>query len=280
MTQDTTKSLENSIVTLLRAVIRLAIKRGMGHGQFAELVKRAYVESALADFAVPNRKPSVSRVAVVTGLTRKEARRLMQDEEPASDGGARRRVNRAARVVSAWVGDDVYHDGRGRPAALPFDSEGDASFSSLVTEHGGDVTPRAVLDELMRVGAVDRLKDDRLRLVQRAYIPQADEEAKLDFLGTDVADLISTIEHNLDPETDTPYFQRKVAYDNLPADYLPKLRQLLGRNGQKLLETLNADMSKQDRDVQGEDDPDDRRRAMIGIYYYEEEYEPEVDGDA
>ena len=122
----------------------------------------------------------------------------------------------------------------------------------------------------MRVGAVAKLKDGRLRLVQRAYIPQADEDAKLDFLGTDVADLISAIEHNLDPENATPFFQRKVAYDNLPPEYLPQLRQLLSGKGQKLLEDLNTDMSRHDRDVQGGENAPDRRRAMIGIYYYED----------
>ena len=270
MTEARTTRLEKSIVTLLRPVIRLALKRGIGHGQFAELVKRAFVETALADFAVPGRKPSISRIAVITGLTRKEASRLVHDDDTPSQTGTRRRVNRAARVVSAWVGDEKYRDGRGAPASLPFESGSGASFSSLVAEHSGDVTPRAVLDELMRVGAVDELKDGRLRLVQRAYIPQADEGTKLDILGSDVSDLISTIEHNLDPENETPFFQRKVAYDNLPADYLPDLRALLRRKGQKLLEDLNTDMSRHDRDVQGEPEAPDRRRAMIGIYYYED----------
>lgn len=71
----------------------------------------------------------------------------------------------------------------------------------------------------------------RLRLVRRAYIPQADDEAKLDILGTDVADLISAIEHNLESKAEEPFFQRKVAYDNLPAEYLSELRASLEAKG-------------------------------------------------
>ena len=256
---------------LLRPLVRLVLKRGMAHGQFAELVKRAYVETAREDFTVPGRKLTISRVAVLTGLTRKEASRLMQQEVTPPARSSRRRVNRAARVVSAWVEDDRYHDGRGAPASLPFESDEGESFASLVAEHGADVTPRAVLDELIRVGAVERLKNERLRLVERAYIPRADESAKLEILGADVADLVASIEHNLDSETGPPFFQRKVAYDNLPARYLPKLRKLLARKGQRLLEELNRDMSEHDRDVQGDDESPDRRRAMIGIYYFEDE---------
>ena len=271
MSESTPKALERAVVTLLRPLVRLVLKRGMAHGQFAELVKHAYVEAARNDFSVPGRKLTISRVAVLTGLTRKEASRLMQEEGLPPDTGSRRRVNRAARVVAAWVEDRSYDDRRGAPASLAVESDDGPSFSSLVDDHGADVTPRAVLDELIRVGAVDRLKDGRLRLIERAYIPQADEAAKLDILGTDVADLVASIEHNLDPETDTPFFQRKVAYDNLPSGYLPKLRALLAHTGQRLLEELNADMSRHDRDVQGVSDTAERQRAMIGIYYFEEE---------
>ena len=276
MPNKTESVLEAAIITLLRPLVRLMLKRGIAFGQFSELAKSAYVESAESEFRVPGRKLTISRVAVLTGLTRKEASRLMQGDDPSARDEPRRKVNRAARVVSAWVSDRKYRDGRGLPASLPFEDASAAakaqpSFSSLVADHSGDMTPRAVLDELIRVGAVSKMKNGRFRLLQRSYIPQADEMAKLDILGTDVADLIASVEHNLDAKNETPYFQRKVAYDNLPADYLPRLQALLARKGQRLLEELDTDMSRHDRDVQGEADDGDCHRAMIGIYYYEDD---------
>lgn len=264
-----TTALDRAIITLLRPLVRLALKRGVAFGHLAELVKRAYVDVARDDFAVPGRKPTVSRVAVLTGLTRKEARRLLEDEPDGSGEPPRRRINRAARVVSAWVQDPVYRDGRGGPASLSFDGGVEPSFSSLVRAHGADVTPRAVLDELLRVGAVQRLKDGRLRLVERAYIPQADEAEKLAILGTDVADLIAAIEHNLDPTVETSFYQRKVAYDNLPASYLPKLQTVVRRRAQKLLEQLDGEMAQHDLDVSPQPEETGGRRAMVGIYYYQ-----------
>jgi hypothetical protein len=53
------------------------------------------------------------------------------------------------------------------------------------------------------------------------------DEVKIHILGTDVGHLISTIDHNLQIETGLnkqPYFQRKVLYDNLPAEVLPEFR--------------------------------------------------------
>lgn len=264
-------ALERAVVALLRPLVRLVLKRGMAFGQFAELLKRAYVEAAEEDFTVPGRKLTISRVAVLTGLTRKEASRLMQAEPSVSESQARRRVNRAARVVSAWAVDAAFRDASGAPAELPFDASEGPTFARLVALHGADVPPRAVLDELLRVGAVVRLDDGRIHLVERAYIPAGDEAAKLEILGTDVADLIASIEHNLDPAATVRFFQRKVAYDNLPADYLPALRALLAERGQALLETLNDDMARHDRDVAAVASDAPRRRAMVGIYYFEDE---------
>lgn len=272
------QALERALVALMRPLIRLVLKRGVAFGQFAELVKRAYVEAAEEDFAVPGRKLTISRVAVLTGLTRKEASRLMQEEPTVSESQARRSVNRAARVVSAWAVDPAFQDAQGDPLELPFDSAGgqEQSFTRLVAQHGADVPPRAVLDELMRVGAVGRREDGRIHLVERAYIPAGDEAAKLDILGTDVADLIASIEHNLETGVAVRYFQRKVAYDNLPADYLPELRALLAERGQSLLEALNEDMARHDRDLGAATSDSPRRRAMVGIYYFEDEVDDEA----
>ncbi|MEZ4333724.1 MAG: DUF6502 family protein [Myxococcota bacterium] len=276
MKQSSSEALEHALVALLRPLVRLVLKRGMAFGQFAELVKRAYVEAAEKDFTVPGRKLTISRVAVLTGLTRKEASRLMQADPAVSESQARRRINRAARVVSAWAADPEFQGPDGAPLELAFDGGTGPTFARLVALHGADVPPRAVLDELLRVGAAARQGDGRIRLVERSYIPAGDEAEKLAILGTDVSDLIAAIEHNLEPGVAERFFQRKVAYDNLPADYLPALRALLAREGQTLLERLNADMARHDRDVRGESGDADRCRAMIGIYYFEDE----IDDDA
>lgn len=263
--------LARTIRTLMRPLARLALRRGMAYGEMAEIVKQAYVDVASRELTVPGRRPSISRIAILTGLTRKEASRIVSQGADGAARDDRRRVNRAARVLSGWVTDSNFHDNRGGPASLAFESSLGADFSELVRRHGGDVPPRAVLDELLRVRAIKRLKDGRIRPVERAYVPSVGDGEKLAMLGTDVADLISTIDHNLSEVTEMPFFQRKVAYDNLPAKFLPVLTELVRTHGQKLLERLDAAMAKQDRDVTPDTEPGGHR-AMIGIYYYEEDH--------
>jgi hypothetical protein len=266
---------ERAILAILRPLLKVALRRGVAHGRFSDLAKEAYVDVARDHFSAPGRKPTASRISILTGLTRRDVARLVKGENEGAQESPRTRFNRAARVLGAWASDPKYLDGRGGPASLSYESESGPSIIELVRDHGADVPPRAVLEELLAVGAVRRLKNGQYRPVQRSYIPQLGDEAKLEILGMDVADLISSIDHNLDPDLESPYYQRKVSYDNLPASYLPKLRALVEKEAQRLLEQLNRDMAKQDRDVQTPSKRKrstraDRSRAMIGVYFYQD----------
>ncbi len=106
--------------------------------------------------------------------------------------------------------------------------------------------PRAVLDELLRVGSVERREDGRIQMVTRGYVPQNSAIDKLGILGRDVADLIDTIDHNLQHGDSDPRFQRKVMYAAIPADALPAFRKLSAAQGQALLEKLDRWLAEHD----------------------------------
>lgn len=265
-----TEALHWAIRTLLRPLVRILLRNGMPFRAFAEHAKKAYVDAAMQELALEDRKPSLARASVITGLTRKEVSRLAAQEAP--DPGTTERYNRAARVVSGWVRDRRYHDARGRPASLPLEG-GRASFADVVKRYSGDMPARAVLDELLRVGAVRQLHDGRIRLVSRAYIPRTGEEEKLGILGTDVAALISTIDHNLTSPPEDAFFQLKVSYDNLTAEDLPRLREGTAKKAYALLKELDRIWSRRDRDVNPNVQGTGRKRAMLGIYYHEDDFE-------
>ena len=239
-------SLGLAVRTLLRPLVKILLGAGVPCGVFVEQAKRVYVEVARTDFNLPRRKPSISRASVLTGLTRKEVSRLWKEladaSEPAID-----KYNRAARVISAWVRIERFGDARGGPASLPFQVASPAegpSFSELVAQHSGDMPARAVLDELIRVGAVEPLKNGNYRLVERAYVPAKGKEEKLGILGSDVAELLTTLDHNLNAKPEDAFFQRKVLYDNLPIECLPGLRERSALASQALLEDFDRQIGK------------------------------------
>ncbi|MGD8569748.1 MAG: DUF6502 family protein [Gammaproteobacteria bacterium] len=272
-TMNSQNALYAAVFKLLRPLCRALLRNGVAYGEFADIAKRAYVDIAMKEFEVPGKKPTISRASTITGLSRKEIKRVMGIAER-QDQNLTVRYNRAARVVYGWVHDKAYADERGETADLPFENA-DPSFSSLVKAHSGDVPPRAILDELLQVGVVDKTPEGNIRLLARAYIPKHGEAEKLALLGRDVAGLITTMDQNIHGVNDKPFFQRKVFYDNLPQEALPKLQALLADRGQQLLEFLDQWMAEHDRDVNPEVKGTGRKAAGIGVYYFEEEISEE-----
>ena len=179
-------------------------------------------------------------------------------------------------MLTAGARDASFLDRRGRPR--PLEPDGAASFAALVRRYSGDMPARAVLDELVRVGAVERLEDARLQLVTRGYVPQHSAADKLGILGRDVADLIETIDHNLQHGASDPRFQRKVMYAAIPVAALPAFRKLSGAQAQALLEKLDRWLAEHDTGEAGAPDAEPgQARVGLGIYYFEERLETSVD---
>ncbi len=273
MNETEIKVLSAAVLRILKPLVRILLRHGISFNTFADLAKRAYIDIATKEFGIEGRKQTTSRVAILTGLTRKEVKRISQLKYP-EDQPIAERYNRAARVIAAWQREAKFLEADGQPKALPLMGEG-ITFTDLVRRFSGDVPARAIKDELQRVGAIEELQDGRLRLLARAYIPQKSEKYKIHILGTDVGLLISTIDHNLQAEFPESLFQRKVAYDNLSQEILPQFRRLAAKKGQELLEKLDKWLAEHDRDTNPRIKGTGRNRAGLGVYYFEEPYPEE-----
>lgn len=255
---------------LLYPLVRVMLRHGIPFNEFAELARMVYVKVGMREFQISGRKQTVSRVAVLTGLSRKEVLRIQRLSESA-EVVLTKAPHRVERVISGWVRDPDFIDEDKAPAILPMLGDG-ATFEELVRRYSGDMTRRAVLDELLRTDIVECLDDDRVKLLKRAYIPGGGELEKLPILGSDVRDLVVTIDHNLSTSPEGAWLQRTLAYDNLPEEYVQQLRKLVTEDGQKFLERWDSEMAQHDQDVTPSDKASSRTRAVIGIYYLDEPY--------
>lgn len=263
------QALNAAVGHLLRPLFRVLLRQSMSFVAFEELAKRVYVEVAMNDFAIEGKKPSISRASILSGLTRKEVQRLLA-EPLGYEGDSGERYNRAARVLTGWTRDSEFLSEDGEPRALPFD--GDTGFAALVRRHSGDMPARAVLDELVRVGAVRQREDGSYELIARAYVPQRSASDKLSILGADVADLIATIDHNMEHGADDPRFQRKVMYHAIPVTALPAFRKLSSAQAQALLERLDRWLLAHDTDIPADGSGPERARVGVGIHYFEDRH--------
>ena len=265
------RSLSTATATLLKPLVRILLRNGVAAKSVYELLKHLYVQIGQEDFGIDGKQATISRVAILTGLTRKEVQVILA--RPArQQGHYEEDYNRAARVVTGWLRDADFGDGKGHPAPLPMIGKR-ASFTALVKRYSGDIPVRALLDELVRVGAVKRLKNGCVGLVTRGYVPQKGVDEKLAILGTDTADLIATIGYNIFENPSRPRMQRKVMYDNVPVESARAFQTVAEARAQEMLEALDRWLSHRDRDVNPTVRGKGRVRVGIGIYHFEERLE-------
>jgi hypothetical protein len=265
MADELTSALRHAVYRLLKPLVRILLRHGMAYGTFAELARKAYTDEGLRHLEALGKRPSVSAVSALTGLTRKEAKRVHElDIDAGSD--RTRRYNRAIRVVSGWLVDPRFRDGAGEPAALAL--EGQHSFAELVKDYSGDIPPSAMLT-ILEASNTAAVEEGRVILRERAYLPTQTPVEHIEILGRDVGELVSTIGHNISSEKARRVFQRKVSNNSVRESALPAFRALSNQQSQALLETYHQWLTEHQVDP---DDADDRARYVaIGIYYYDDE---------
>jgi len=222
---------------LLSPLIRLLLRYEITHGEFSEMARHAYVKVAYNNFTLPNKKQTASRVSLITGLSRIEVARLTEAQEAIEEANFSL-PNRATRVVGGWLSDSDFLDENSKPRVLAIKNQQN-SFEDLVYRYSGGVTPRAVLDELIRVGVVERYEDTRVRLLRSGYLPERNDSENACILLTHAKDLVSTGVNNIEGLSEAPYFQRQLTFVDVPQQVKQEFEVICREKSEALLLELN-----------------------------------------
>lgn len=259
------ESLQKAVTRVLRPLARLLLRHGVSHAEFSNWAKQAYVKEATEHFGISNKPPTVSRIAIVTGINRKEVKRIRELPSNVDTGVSKH--NRAIRVVTGWLQGEQFLDSQGQPKTLTY-GEPDDSFNQLVKLHGGDVPARAMLDELVRVGTAEN-NDGKIRLLRKGYVPHQSESAMLDIFSTSASDLLNTLDHNLAYPQDNR-LQMSVAYDQVTCAGVAQFRKLSAQKAMNLLHSLDQSLSQHDKEANADAKGDGNHRVGLGVYFIED----------
>lgn len=225
---------------MLKPLVRLLISQGVSHADFSEAAKDVYVEISARHFS-DGKKINRSRIAILTGLTRKEVKNVL-DRAVAAEGHSRL-FSRPSRVLTGWYSDPAYTGPYGIPLELPYDTQepSGVSFVNLVRTYSGDMAPRQMLTELLRSGSVIEI-EGRYKAVRRNYEPQPLSPELINRLGDLGYRVFSTAARNIDKEyLGSGYFDRHVFADNgCTDDVIEKFDKYIKARGQELLEEIDV----------------------------------------
>lgn len=255
---------------ILAALSEVMLEEGISYSEFAELAKQAFVTAA-EQVLRSEKKVSDSRIAILTGMHRKDIKRL-REMELTTLSPERAKTNRSTAVISAWTREAQYLDENGGPKILAFDGA-TPCLTQLIHEFSGDMPARAVRDELERMCVIEKVADGwKLRLP--SYIPDKSKAAILDLLGSDTTDLIHTIHHNIKADKNDKYFQRKVEYDQLAPSTVEDFGQFAAEDSLDLLKRFDrwlAKREKADKKKRSAVSNTPVMRAGVGIYFFSEQ---------
>ncbi len=267
------EALIRAAASALRPYMRRMLGTGLTFGQLEGRLRELFVEVAEREILRSGATPTDSRISALTGINRKEVRRIRAlDRDTAPRTFSRSLI---ATLVSRWVNDPRTTDASGRPLPLPYDARRGPSFVALARKITADMHPRALLEVLIGMGAAELGEGDVVTLMRAAYTPQRGRPEALAMLVEDPPELIETMLHNVLGVSQETRLQQKLAYDNIGSDGLDRLQAALRREADRFLKRANAVLLRHDRDRTPRAPGGMRTNAGIGIYYFETPHEDE-----
>lgn len=254
---------------VLSPVVRVMLAHEITLPMAIELLKRVFVEVAERDFRLDNKASTDSRISLITGVHRKDVKRLRELPHVATNLPPK--ISLSAQIVATWITGAPWLDENGQPRPLPrLARGGDASFETLVAGISQDIRPRSVLDEWLRLGVVSINDADEVVLVSNAFVPKAGVEEKLAYYGHNLGDHAAAAADNV-LTTTSPWFERSVHHDSLSEAQVEQLRIRAAKLGMQALTQLHtlAEQSTDNDDANpGQSGSGSNKRFTCGVYFY------------
>ena len=251
--------------SVMKPIIRLMLSLGINYREFCEICKALFVEAASEDFGIKGRPTNTSRIALLTGLDRKQVK-AVREALNGIDFPVNSPVSHMSRVMTAWYQDDSYLDRQGKPK--PLDEKSDEGFYGLAKRYGGDIPASAIVKELMRTNCVRRMDNGQLEAISRVYIPSGDKNLSVQRAASVICDLCETICHNIfdSGDTENKRFERRAMNINIAWDRVSDFKQFIDEKGQAFLEEVDAWLSNNE---QAEPNCNEALRLGVGLYSFE-----------
>jgi Family of unknown function (DUF6502) len=267
-TSKATEKLLDTAARVLSPLVRLLIARGVTFQMASELLKRVYVKAAQKHFVGKDDEATGTQLSLLTGLNRKEIRRLTADE--AEEKQAIPMASYAGAVYAVWTTERRWRDRDGAPKPLPRRTSGrHVSFDDLVRSVTTDHRPSAVLEELTRLGLIEHDKEGRVILKPDSYFSTGDFEDRLHAFGESTSDHLNAAIANVVTEKPNFFLDRFLYSDNLSQDAAEALHQRAREHWQLVQDdTVKHAIAAEERDIQ--QGVSTKTRIRMGMYFYSE----------
>jgi Family of unknown function (DUF6502) len=249
---------------LLEPLVLLLLKSGITWREFSDLAKAKFVHVATQEFGIRGRPTNASRVAILTGLDRRDVRKLRVAlaHQRSVDPGF---MSKPSQVLDGWFHDPEFLSPSSvRPRDLEIEGE-EGSFSALVRRYAPGIPPVAMVKELKAAAAIEEIDPGRLRAIKRAYVPRTLNENHIRLWGSVLRDIGTTWEYNLTRTSEQrSRFERRAINLSIDRNAIPAFQSFLEEEGMAFLQRIDDWLSAH------EAKDGDAARLGAGLYYIED----------
>ena len=257
------------LIQIFRPLVRILLRLNVPFHVVSDILKWTYVDVANKYFGLNDKKPTKSRIAVISGLSRIQVDQQLKLNLFNQDN-SHRKWHRAGRVLTGWVEDKDYQNHQGKPKIIALEDNSNINFTELVKKYSGGATYKSILDELLQADAVVVNANNEVELIKPYYLTENDPDdiQNVDFLGLSTQYLLETIDHNIDPNRQSARFQRIVLHDKLPKSLANLAESYARKKSQELANDVDEYIEHLIQFSELEEDQEFIPYIGVGIYFY------------
>jgi hypothetical protein len=260
-------SAKTALLRLMEPLAAFASDSGLSAGEFHTVFKKAAVRSAAARQLQVSNRINVSGIAATTGIPRAEISRILKvdaDKFETSGDSSQQSTN---RILAAWHEDPKFTTPNGQPAELKIYGRG-VTFESLVKKYGRGIPPRAVLDELIRSGAIELLENQTVFAKSSMVIERGMSARVIKAFGDRAAELLSTMLDNM-RQPESPKFIASISDPSVSQASLPLFRKELSTKGADFLAELQEALLRRPAGRFSKRERKKSVRVSVTVFYFE-----------
>jgi hypothetical protein len=200
MTDSVKQNLLAAFRYLLKPLVRMALKNGLLFPDFSEALKMAYVDVAAKQMKGAGvSEPTEEGILLIANVEKSDVTAILAGGHDVGYGREAQDWSPIPLLLGAWHTDPKYSGPYGVLRDLEFATapDGPPSFSDLARATCPNISPRALFDELLRIGAIEEVGAGFFRAIKRSYVPDPLSVPSILNLARVVHNLSETLEFNL-----------------------------------------------------------------------------------
>ena len=265
----------NACLVVLKPLVALLMRQGVAYPAFVAALKTVFLQAAQDELRAENVTLTDSAISLRSGIHRRDIREMTRPDEPIPDAAAAlgKPMSLVTQVVARWLSEPLFLDADGNPKTLPRAQAGDG-FDTLVASVSSDIRPRAVLDELLRLGLAQDTEGN-VQLLQMGFAPRQGLAEMAQLFQANLHDHLAAASQNLDSGSN--FLEQAIFVDQITAQSAERLHAVSAKAWRQAFKTVMHEAAKRFEADAREALPEERNhRARFGAYFYLQQKESDV----